>query len=43
MSAIYGSIAGVFVLMLWLNLISIILLIGNEVNAIFFKKKIVNS
>jgi membrane protein len=39
MSAIYGSIAGIFILMLWLNLISIILLMGNEINAIFFRKK----
>ena len=31
--AVYGSIAGVFVLMLWLNFISITLLIGNEANA----------
>ena len=32
--AIYGSIAGVFILILWLNLISMILLIGNELNAL---------
>jgi len=32
--AIYGSIAGVFILILWLNLISMILLIGNEINAL---------
>ena len=32
--AIYGSIAGVFILILWLNLISLILLIGNEINAL---------
>ena len=32
--AIYGSIAGVFILILWLNLISVILLIGNEFNAL---------
>ena len=32
--AIYGSIAGVFILILWLNLISVILLIGNEINAL---------
>ena len=32
--AIYGSIAGVFILILWLNLISMILLIGNEFNAL---------
>lgn len=34
-SAIYGSIAGVFVLILWLNIISVVLLIGNEANAVF--------
>ena len=32
--AIYGSIAGVFILMLWLNLLSMILLVGNEINAL---------
>ncbi|MCL2287105.1 MAG: YihY/virulence factor BrkB family protein [Firmicutes bacterium] len=32
--AIYGSIAGVFILILWLNIISVILLIGNEANAL---------
>ena len=30
--AIYGSIAGVFILILWLNAMSVILLVGNEVN-----------
>jgi len=40
--AIYGSIAGVFLLVLWLNAVSIILLAGNEINAllhIFAEKK----
>jgi len=32
--AIYGSIAGVFILILWLNWISVIMLIGNELNAL---------
>ena len=32
-SAVYGSIAGVFILILWLNIISVVLLIGNEMNA----------
>jgi membrane protein len=32
--AVYGSIAGVFILILWLNLICVILLIGNEANAL---------
>ena len=34
--AIYGSIAGVFILVLWLNLICVILLIGNECNAVLY-------
>ncbi|MCL2204584.1 MAG: YihY/virulence factor BrkB family protein [Defluviitaleaceae bacterium] len=34
--AVYGSIAGVFILILWLNLISIILLVGNEFNALLY-------
>jgi len=33
-SAIYGSIAGVFILMLWLNIVSVVLLIGNETNIV---------
>ncbi|MDR1664021.1 MAG: YihY/virulence factor BrkB family protein [Clostridiales bacterium] len=32
-STIYGSIAGVFILLLWLNIIAIILLLGNEINS----------
>ena len=33
-SKIYGSIAGVFILMYWLNILSIVLLVGAEVNAL---------
>ena len=33
-SVIYGSIAGVFILILWLNIVSIVLLVGNEANAV---------
>ena len=33
-SMIYGSIAGVFILIVWLNLISFFLLLGNTVNAL---------
>ena len=33
-SSVYGSIGNVFVLMLWLNIISIALLLGGEVNAL---------
>jgi len=32
--AIYGSFAGIFILILWLNTISMILLIGNEANSL---------
>jgi len=32
--AIYGSIAGVFILILWLNIIATLLLVGNEANAL---------
>jgi membrane protein len=35
--AVYGSIAGVFILILWLNLICVILLVGNEINALLWK------
>ena len=33
-SVLYGSIAGVFILIVWLNLISFFLLLGNSVNAL---------
>lgn len=33
-SIIYGSIAGIFILIVWLNLISFFLLLGNTVNAL---------
>ena len=33
-SVIYGSIAGVFILIIWLNLITFFLLLGNSVNAL---------
>ena len=35
-SALYGSIAAVIILMLWLNLMCLVLLIGNEINAAIF-------
>jgi len=31
---VYGSIAGVFILTLWINIVSIVLLVGNEANAV---------
>lgn len=33
-SKIYGSIGGVFVLVIWLNIISLVLLLGGQINAI---------
>lgn len=33
-SVIYGSIGSIFILLIWLNLLSIILLIGSEINAL---------
>jgi membrane protein len=36
--AVYGSVAGVFILVLWLNLICVILLVGNEFNALLWKQ-----
>jgi len=36
--AVYGSIAGIFVLIVWLNLVSFFLLLGNSVNAIMEAK-----
>ncbi len=34
----YGSVAGIFILLIWLNIISVILLIGSEINAILAHK-----
>jgi membrane protein len=34
---VYGSIAGVFILILWLNLICVILLVGNVFNVLYWK------
>ena len=33
-SAIYGSVAGIMLLMIWLNLICIVMIIGSEINAL---------
>ncbi len=35
-SKVYGSIAGVFILVFWLNIISTIILAGSEINAILY-------
>jgi len=32
-SALYGSVAGIMLLMIWLNLICIVMLVGSEINA----------
>ena len=38
-SSLYGSIAAVIILMLWLNIICIVLLVGSEINATIENKK----
>ena len=39
-SAIYGSLSGIFVLILWLNAISLVFLVGNEINyTLLFDKR----
>ncbi|MHC1685735.1 MAG: YihY/virulence factor BrkB family protein [Clostridiaceae bacterium] len=38
-SNIYGSIAGIFIMLTWLNLISTIILFGGELNAVIYYKK----
>jgi membrane protein len=37
-SRIYGSIAGLFILILWLDIVSLILLLGNQINAMLKTK-----
>ena len=37
-SRVYGSIAGIFILILWLNIISLTLLIGSEINSVLGKR-----
>lgn len=37
-SVIYGSIGGIFVLVIWINMIAFILLLGGQINAIMQKK-----
>ncbi|MDR2648625.1 MAG: YihY/virulence factor BrkB family protein [Clostridiales bacterium] len=36
-SKVYGSIAGVFILIMWLNIISTVLLLGSEINSMLDK------
>jgi membrane protein len=38
-SAVYGSIGAIFVFALWLNFLSYALLIGGQINAIFYDKR----
>ena len=38
-SMVYGSIGGVFVFAIWLNLLAYVLLIGGQINAIFYERK----
>lgn len=42
-SKIYGSIGGVFVLVIWLNMISLIMLFGGQINAVLEEEYIKNS
>ncbi|MCL2461835.1 MAG: YihY/virulence factor BrkB family protein, partial [Defluviitaleaceae bacterium] len=37
-SHVYGSIAGVFILIIWLNIISLTLLLGSEINSVMIKR-----
>lgn len=37
-SSVYGSIAGIFILIFWLNLTSVILLVGAEINVLLNKE-----
>ena len=37
-SALYGSVAGIMLFMLWLNLICVVLLAGSEINALIMAK-----
>ncbi|MCL2311451.1 MAG: YihY/virulence factor BrkB family protein [Firmicutes bacterium] len=39
-SKIYGAIAGIFILLIWLNMISILILVGCEINALIDKNKL---
>lgn len=39
-SKIYGSIGSIFVLVIWLNMISLVLLMGGQVNAILYKSNL---
>ncbi len=41
MSALYGSLAGIFILMMWLNIISMILLIGSRINRMLYLRGII--
>jgi membrane protein len=38
-SRIYGSIAGLFILILWLDIITLVLLTGNQINAMLLTRK----
>lgn len=40
-SKLYGSISNVFVFLIWINILSIILLIGSEINSLLSEKRLV--
>ncbi|WP_317366538.1 YihY/virulence factor BrkB family protein [uncultured Tyzzerella sp.] len=42
-SKIYGSIGSIFVLVIWINMISLVLLLGGQINAILEKQKVFKS
>ena len=40
LSYLYGSLTGIIILILWLFLVSMVIMIGGEINAVFSKKKL---
>ncbi len=40
-SKLYGSISNVFVFLIWINILSVILLIGSEINSLLSEKRLV--
>lgn len=38
-SVIYGSLGSIFILLVWLNILSILILAGNQINAMLMKKE----
>ncbi len=38
-SVVYGSLGSIFILLIWLNILSLLILIGSQINAILIEKK----